>query len=256
MVTTRTATRATLRDLGWEIAEFLDPSHTKKSILKHLTTVFRDYTAKAGELREPFGNWLNNIIYEPSLDGRWYEKRRRWLNAAAHLSGDHEHCDHSARRGDCPWSGARDLIFQGILRIFLENTLETISQTDRCYTTNFNEPLNSTKAKFAPNNMLSLYHLRSAAVLLSSPETIQRLGITDRRLASSLRISHHSSVKSLRKQSTISTEMLRIGLLQKRDEKSLDNESNTNASCMHLPRARNWDWNILGMMNTLLIPSG
>jgi hypothetical protein len=41
-------TRATLRDLGWEIEEFLDPSHAKKSILKHLTTVFRDHIVKAG----------------------------------------------------------------------------------------------------------------------------------------------------------------------------------------------------------------
>jgi hypothetical protein len=170
--------RAIVRDVGWDLVEFLDPSHARKSIVKHLTRVFHDHPGEVAELRGPSANWLNNIIDDPRLDGLWQEKRRRWLNAAAHFSGHHEHCDHARQTGGPHWSGATDPGLQGRLQTFLQDTLETLSRVDRRYTTNFNESLNSTKAKFAPKQYAFpvSFSIRCCAAVLSrnDPKTWYR----------------------------------------------------------------------------------
>jgi hypothetical protein len=137
--------------------------------LKHLTTVFRDHPGEVEELREALANWLNNIIYDPRPEGLWDEKRRRWLNAAAHFSGQHDHCDHSSQTGAAHWRGARDPTLQERLRTFLQNAVEILAQVDRRYTTNFNESLNSTKAKFAPKQYAFpvSFSIRCCAAVLS-----------------------------------------------------------------------------------------
>jgi len=139
-----------LNEIKWKLTEFIDPSHARKSIMGHLKACFPDHYAIGQELKAPLHDWLTNIIYDPNLDGELGERLRLWNNSCAHFTGNHRGCRHAADCGTFQWSGAVIPECVNNLRRFLRDTSEILLKVDRRYHTNFNESLNSTKAKLAP----------------------------------------------------------------------------------------------------------
>jgi hypothetical protein len=77
-----------LSNLHWELEEFLDPNHAKKSIFRQ----FKAIVGKFGKLSKSIGtilqNWFDSLVYNSNSPFSRDEREVQWLNAAQHLIGN------------------------------------------------------------------------------------------------------------------------------------------------------------------------
>jgi hypothetical protein len=141
------ATKA-IRDLKWNIEEYLDPSHSVKSFQRQLN---KHKTTFSPKIQESLRKMMQNIL---NMKATTEQKTGYWLNCTKHFLGDHLGCPKPHSNPSPVWQQlAESAVLQNELNGFLEKTKKIIQMCDPRYSTQVNESFNRSKLKYATKDV-------------------------------------------------------------------------------------------------------
>ena len=157
--------RNIVQQAGWEIPEFLDPGHAKKSFLRCLQNFERENAKILRDIEEALIHWMEILVHSQLPVER---KVFLWQNTLAHMAGWHQHCIHAPMDGPA-WNLARYPVALDLLKRFLDATQFIIEKCTAVYNTQSNENLNRRKLKFATKDVKwgFTWHARVMGAVLS-----------------------------------------------------------------------------------------
>ena len=134
---------------GWQITEFLDPGHARKSFVRILQS-FENQNAKIlRDIENALTHWMEILIHSQFTVE---QKVFLWQNTLQHMAGQHQHCIHAPMIGPA-WNLAGNQVAMDVLKKFLDATQFIIERCNFLYNTQSNESLHRGKLKFATKDV-------------------------------------------------------------------------------------------------------
>ena len=175
--------RNIVQQAGWEITEFLDPGHAKKSFLRCLQKFEKDNGKILKDIENALTHWMEILVHSQFTVE---QKVFLWQNTLQHMAGSHEHCIHAPMMGPA-WNLAGNQLAMQALKSFLDSTQFIIEKCNGLYNTQANESLHRGKLKFATKDVKwgFTWQARVMAAILSRNmigwrfEVYRRLGLEE-----------------------------------------------------------------------------
>ena len=175
--------RNIIQQSGWEITEFLDPGHAKKSFLRCLQKFEKENAKILRDIENALTHWMEILVHSHFTVE---QKVFLWQNTMAHMSGNHQHCIHGPMIGPAWYLAGNPLAMQA-LKSFLDATQFIIEKCNGLYSTQSNESLHRRKLKFATKDVKwgFTWQARVMGAILSRNmigwqfEVYRRLGLED-----------------------------------------------------------------------------
>lgn len=173
--------RTIIEQSGWQITEYLDPGHCKKSFLRSLQNFEKDNRNVLKTIEKALQHWMWILVHS---NFTLQHKVLLWQNTLWHMAGWHQYCIHQPMIGPA-WHMAGNPYAMSALKKFLDSTQFIIEKCNGLYNTQANESLNRKKLKFASKDVRwgFSWDARVMAAVLSKNtigwkfELYQRLGL-------------------------------------------------------------------------------
>ena len=130
--------RTIIEQSGWQITEYLDPGHCKKSFLRSLQNFEKDNRNVLKTIEKALQHWMWILVHS---NFTLQHKVLLWQNTLWHMAGWHQYCIHQPMIGPA-WHMAGNPYAMSALKKFLDSTQFIIEKCNGLYNTQANESLN------------------------------------------------------------------------------------------------------------------